>query len=164
MYVSTNAGRRVVGQIELPDALRPLSGLARIDYSDCFVAQVDANSDRTPLGWARAILEDAPLSFRRTAPWVWLALGLKHGPSDSDGFVLGWGIRRDDPGVALLGARSRIGMPAELLVRRERSELLFATLIEHDNSAVRAVWAGVTPYHQRVVAQLVERAASRMPA
>jgi hypothetical protein len=150
-----------VHRVGLPEDAERVCTLSRIDYSDAFVVEVNSHADRTPLEWARVILEGAPLSFRASAPLVWLALGLKHGSPVSPRFVLGWEIRRDKPTIALLGADSRIGMPAELLVRRQGSRLLFATLIEHQNPAVRAVWAAMTPIHQRVLRQRLEEAGRR---
>jgi hypothetical protein len=147
-----------VRRVALPTDVGRVCTLSRVDYSDTFVVEATSHADRSPLQWARVILEDAPLSFRASAPLVWLALGLKHGSPVAPRFVLGWEIRRDKPTVALLGADSRIGMPAELLVRREGSLLLFATLIEHRNPAVRALWAAMTPMHQRVVRQRLEEA------
>jgi hypothetical protein len=147
-----------VRRVALPADAERVCTLSRVDYSDAFVVEVNSHADRMPLGWARVILERAPLSFRASAPLVWLALGLKHGSPVAPRCVLGWEIRRDEPTFALLGADSRIGMPAELLVRRQGSRLLFATLIEHQNLAVRAVWAAMTPMHQRVVRQRLEEA------
>ena len=36
--------------------------------------------------------------------------------------------------------------------------LLFATLVQFDNPAARAVWAGITPAHQQVVRYVLEQA------
>jgi hypothetical protein len=147
-----------VTQVPLPHDALELATLSRADYSDAFVAEVAAEDDRTPLDWARAMLEGAPASFRRKAPMVWLALGLKH---DARRGVLGWPVRRDTGRFALLGADSRIGMPAELLLwRRTPSELLFATLIRQDNVLAKAIWAPMASHHQRVVRRLLERAVS----
>src|SRR4051794_25604439 len=104
-----------VRQVPLPGDALEMATLSRADYSDAFVAEVAAEDERTPLEWARAILEGAPASFRKKAPLVWLALGLKH---DRRRGVLGWPVRRDTERYALLGADSRIGMPAELLLWR----------------------------------------------
>jgi hypothetical protein len=158
MYVCSPGSVR---QIALPAPARRLSTLECVDYEDAFLVDVHPDQDRTPLEWARAIVEGGPARFRATAPWVWLALGLKHGSARSDDYVLGWEVRRDTAECALLGAESRVGMPAELLVKHEPSALLFATLIRFDSPLMRAVWAGVTPYHQRVVRQLLERAGGR---
>jgi hypothetical protein len=104
------------------------------------------------------MLEDAPPRARRTLPWGWFALGLKQGSPQSHRHVLGWEVRRSTRDYALLGADSRLGMPAELLFKREASGFLFATFVQHDNPAWRAVWVGLGPYHRKVVRGLLERA------
>src|SRR4051794_8313469 len=109
MYVPREArsdgrhrGARVVRRVALPAAARRLCTLPRVDYHDAFVVEVGSQPDRSPLEWARVILEGAPASFRRSAPAVWLALGLKHRFPGSPRNVLGWDIRRDTPEFALL--------------------------------------------------------------
>jgi hypothetical protein len=147
-----------VREITLPPDARALSTLAHVDYEDAFLLETGSDHGRTAEQWARAMLEGAPASFRRSAPRVWHALGLRHGSTDSDEFVLGWPVRRSTPDVALLGARSRVGMPAELLFERRGDTLLFATLVQHDNPVARAVWAVIGRYHRGVVHSLLERA------
>lgn len=148
-------------QIEVPEAARILSTLERVDYADAFLVEIDGLRDWTPLEWAREILESAPPAFRAGAPRVWRALGLKHRPR-GPASVLGWPIRRDTPELALLGADSHTGMPAELLVWKPApGELLFATLVQHRNGAMRALWAAMIPAHQRVVQELLMRARRR---
>ena len=97
-----------------------------------------------------------------SAPRAWFALGLKHGPASSGDHVLGWPLRRTAPDHVLLGAESRFGMPAELLVKLDRDGVLFSTMIEHRNPFMRAVWAPIVSPHQRIVRRLLERAASRL--
>ena len=63
-------------------------------------------------------------------------------------FVLGWPVRRSTPEYALLGAESRLGMPAELLVKLERDGVLFSTMIEQRNPIMRAVWAPIAAPHR----------------
>jgi hypothetical protein len=75
--------------------------------------------------------------------------------------VLGWEVRRNSPDLVLLGARSRIGMPAELAFERRHHSLLFATFVRHDNAIARAVWAATEPVHVPIVRRVLERAATR---
>ena len=161
MHVTTDDTHARVRQIEVPEAARTLSTLEHVDYADAFLVEIDGLRDRTPLEWAREILESAPPAFRTGAPRVWRALGLKHRPP-GHASVLGWPIRRDTPELALLGADSHTGMPAELLVWKPApGELLFATLVQHGNRAMRAVWAAMIPAHQRIVQELLVRARRR---
>ena len=146
-------------QIPLPPEARTLSSLAPVDYEDAFVVEVDSAQERTAEEWARAILEGAPLRLRASLVAGWLGLGLKLGSPWSGGRLLGWPIRRSDPDVLLLGAGSRIGMPGEILLKREEGSLLLATFIRHENRLARALWARVTPGHQRTVRHVLDEIA-----
>jgi hypothetical protein len=78
--------------------------------------------------------------------------------------VLGWKVRQSSPSVVLLAAESPLGLQAELLFRTEPRGLLFATLIQQNNPAARAVWVRITATHQNVVRSLLEHAARREAA
>ena len=147
-----------VRQIALPPDARALSTLSRIDYEDAFLVEIGP-SERTGEQWARAILEGAPSVLRSRLRWSWAALGLKLSRPRADRGVLGWELRRNTPEFALLGAGSRVGMPGELLFKRQQQTLLFATFVQHQNPIVRAAWARVAPQHRHVVSYLLRRAA-----
>jgi hypothetical protein len=148
-----------VSLVSLPPDARALSTLSRIDYADAFI--VDAGVERTPEQWIKATLEDAPLATRASLVSGWTALGLELGTQRSERHVLGWTVQRSDAEVLLLHAGSRLGLEGQLLVRSSRGGLLFATLVQLDNAAVRAVWARITARHQRVVGSLLTHAARR---
>jgi hypothetical protein len=150
-----------VREIAVPQTARAISMLPRIDYQDAFIVETGPTRDRTAEQWARAIVEDAPLVTRRTLRRGWSALGFKLGPTESDGFVLGWAVRRSTPDVALLGASSRIGMPAELLLVRHPEQLQFGTFVQHKNLFARALWAAIEAGHKVVVRKALEQAARR---
>jgi hypothetical protein len=150
-----------VRQITVPPAARALCTLSEIDYEDAFLVVTGTTHDRTGEQWARAILEGAPAIVGRALRWGWSALGLQLGSTESDGFVLGWELRRSTTDFALLGANSSIGMPAELLFKRQRHNLLVSTFVRHENALARALWAGVEPVHRPVVRYVLERASSR---
>jgi hypothetical protein len=150
-----------VGRIAVPPAARALSTLARIDYEDAFFFGTGPVRDRTAEQWAREVLEGAPASVRARLLRGWCLLGLKIGSPRSGRRVLGWEIRRSTPDVVLLGAGSRVGMPGELLFKRERDGLLFATFVRQQNPVARAVWARIAPRHRRVVRSLLAQAARR---
>ena len=147
-----------VEQVPLPPRVRAFTTLPRLDYTDCFVARTDGAHERTAEEWARKILEGAPLSFRAAAPGTWFLLGLKHGAPWSRDHVLGWPVRRCELECVLLGADPRTGFTAELLLKRETDSLLFATLIQLDNSPMRRVWSAMEGPHRRIVARLLRRA------
>jgi hypothetical protein len=150
----------MVRQVAVPGEARALSTLPQIDYADAFV--VEARPVRAkPEHWLRVMLEDAPLSTRTALRWAWLALGLRLGLDGSTRFVLGWKVLRSTPDHVLVGARSRIGMPAELLLQRREDSLLFDTFVRHENPLARAVWAAIEPGHRRVVPRILEQAARK---
>ena len=80
-----------VRQVTLPLAARTLSTLSHVDYEDAFLVETGPAQDRTAGQWARAILEDAPMSTRNALSRGWSALGLRLGSTQSDRFVLGLG-------------------------------------------------------------------------
>jgi hypothetical protein len=146
-----------VHQVDLPPAARALSTLPSVDYTDAFVVETGQAQDRTGEQCARAMLGTLPAATRATLSRGWFALGLKLGPAGSDRHVLGWEVRRSNRDFALLGAGSRIGMPAELLFQPHEQGFLFATLLRHENLFARALWAGVAPAHRKIVRQILER-------
>jgi hypothetical protein len=153
-----------VHQVTLRPGARALSTLARIDYHDAFAVEAGPAGDRTGEQWARAVLAGAPRIVRLKLVCGWYALGLKLRSPWSGRGVLGWEVRRSTPDFVLLGAGSRIGMPAELLFMREPRGLLFATFVRQQNRVARAVWARTVPKHQRVVRSLLAQAAWRRPS
>jgi hypothetical protein len=148
-----------VSTVSLPADARALSTLPRIDYQDAF--RVNAGVERTPDQWLHAVISDAPLGVRARLVAGWLALGLKLGPPRAPRRVLGWEVKHSDPSYVLLAADSWLGLRGELLFRTEPGGLLFATLIQLNNPAARAVWARITPRHQDVVRSLLSHAARR---
>jgi hypothetical protein len=167
MMMTTTATGRVglpgqVRQVSLPADARELSTLARVDYEDAFV--VDAGGRRTAPQWADSVFNDAPLAVRARLVSGWMGLGLKLGGPWSPRRVLGWKVQQSSPDVMLLAADSVLGLQAELLFRTEPRGLLFAALIQQNNSAARAVWARITARHQAVVRSLLVHAARREEA
>ena len=138
--------------------------LERVDYQDLFEIEMAGARSRAAEDWLRAMLEGAPLRLRGMLYSTWLALGLKLGPPWSEQRVLGWDVRRRTPDLVLVGADSRIGMPAELRFERHRDSLSIATLIQQDNPVARSLWARVEPQHRRVVPHVLGQVARRAPA
>jgi hypothetical protein len=151
-----------VRQVALPPAARGLCTLSRIDYADAFLVETGPTQSRTAEQWARAMMEDAPVTVRTTLQSGWATIGLKVGRGRSGRTVLGWEVRGSTPDFVLLGADSRIGMPGELLFKRERCSVLFATFVQQDNLAARVVWAAAEPVHLRVVRDVLGQASRRL--
>jgi hypothetical protein len=152
-----------VSQIDPPPGVRALSTLPVIDYADSFTVTVTGGAgERTPEQWARAVLAGAPPRVRIKLVAGWTFLGLRLGIRPPAMRILGWRIRRSTPDVLLLGAGSRLGLPAELLFRREPDGVLFATFVRQRSRLARTVWPRVIPGHQRVVASLLAHGAQRL--
>ncbi len=151
----------VVRQIAVPPDARALSMLGCIDYEDAFVVFIADAQDRSAEEWARVVLEQAPVHVRRGLQTGWTAIGLKLGGRPAEQSVLGWEVRNSEKEFVLLGAASRIGMPAELLFVRQRDTLLFCTFVQHDSPAARTVWAGTEPVHVPIVRRLLEHTSRR---
>ena len=158
--VAPATGRRV-RQVPMPPDARALSTLHPIDYTDVFRAERAHADALTGEQWARAFLEGAPARLRRDLVWGWRALGLQLGSTRDPERVLGWEIRRRGPDHALLAARSWFGVSAEVLVKRDESDVLIASFIRWHHPLGRLLWAAVAPHHRRVVAHLLGRATSR---
>ncbi len=150
-----------VRQVEVPASARALTTLARIDYADAFLVDVGSMRDRDAGYWAREILEGAPPSVRSQLLSGWSAIGLKVRRS-SERSVLGWEVRRATPDHILLGADSRIGMPGELLFKKDSDALLFATFVQKSDPLAHAVWAVTEPVHLRVVRDILDQAGRRL--
>ncbi len=150
-----------VRQVPVPADARALATISTIDYEDGFVVDIERAEARTPEQWARAILEDAPVRTRSALLSGWSALGLKLGTDQPARRVLGWQIRRSTPEFVLLGADSRVGMPAELLFVPQQRELFFATFVQQSNQLARLAWAGVESVHVRTVRSLLEHGRRR---
>jgi hypothetical protein len=153
-----------VRQVAVPEEARALCTLSRIDYEDAFVVEAAAPREPTASDWVKAVLEDAPITVKVKLLLGWTAIGLIPAPSGSTGAVLGWQIRARTPDFVLLGRSSIIGMPGQLLFKREPDALLFATFVRHDNSIARTVWAATEPAHVPIVHDLLEHAGHRMAA
>ena len=148
-----------VAQIAVPSEARACSTLSRIDYADAFLLSLQRPAERTPLRWARMVLEDAPAPTRARLLSGWSMLGLRLDCSPAT--VLGWQIRRSTADYVLLGAESRIGMPGQLLFTRRPDGLLFDTFVGQHNVLARGMWASVQATHVRVVREILEDAGRR---
>lgn len=150
-----------VHQIAVPDKARAVCTLATIDYADAFWVDVGAIKDRTAEQWARAVLDNSPLSIQGPLVAGWSAIGLKLGCCRPGEHVLGWEITLNTPDVVLLGAGSRIGLPGQLLFKRSSDRLLFCTFVQQNNAGARAMWKWVEPIHVLTVRRILEQAMLR---
>jgi hypothetical protein len=160
-FLLTRPATPHVRAIAVPASARRLSTLPRIDYEDAFVVTTGPTEHRSAEQWARAVFDDAPRGVRTTLTSGWSALGLRQRADADAGFILGWAVQQSTPDHVLLGARSPLGLSAELLLKRRPKSLLFDTFVQHENAAGRAVWAGIEPIHPPIVRYVLEGAARR---
>lgn len=160
--IPTRVDEGRVRQITPVPATRTASTLGRVDYEDAFVVDVGPTLTRSAEQWVREILEGAPIGVRLRLLSGWSAIGLKLHLPGSDRSVLGWDVRTSEPDVILLGADSRVGLPGELLLRREQNRLQFTTFVRYDNPIARALWASTEAAHVRTVRSILELAGRRV--
>jgi hypothetical protein len=153
-----------IRQVAMPAEARDLCSLSRIDYEDAFRIEIPAAPEHTAIEWVRAMLEDAPAATKAKLLLGWSAIGLKPAFKMSGQSVLGWEIRTSTSDFVVLGRDSLIGMPGELLFKREPNGLLFATFVQQDNRMTRAIWAATEPQHVPIVRDLLEQAGCRLAA
>lgn len=147
-----------IGQAWRPDT----TGAKLPDYRDCFVVDTALAQQRTAEEWARAILGDAPLSTRRALRAGWTALGFDLAAPDAEGCLLGWPVLSSSPDAFVVGGRSRLGIRAELVLRRRHGAVTLSTLLHLENAGARAVWTATTPMHRQVAARVLEQGVRRV--
>jgi hypothetical protein len=153
-----------VREVEVSAGALGLSTLPWVDYRDGFRLDLPGGPELSGEEWAREMLEGAAPETRRSLRRGWPLIGLKMAPRGAEGAILGWRLRHSGPDYALLGAESRIGMPAELLFRPEPGGFFFATFIQQRNPFVHMLWAPIGPPHRRIVPALMRKAAGRVSA
>jgi hypothetical protein len=151
-----------VRQVNVPPDARCLSTLSPIGYQDAYLVNTGSDHELTAEEWTRAIMKGAPRTVQAKLSVGWSMIGLKVLRGASDRSVLGWQMRRCEPDYVLLGAESRIGMPGELLFKREHGGLLFATFVAHQTLLAGMVWLAVEPTHVRIVRRILEQASRRL--
>jgi len=161
-YVDARTPRERVRQIDVPEDARALISLPEIAYADAFRVHVGRAKARRAEDWARAIFDEAPLQLRLRLWTAWITLGLRLAPLWDEESIIGWGVRQSKPDFVVVGARSRIGMPAELLLIRDDDELQFSTFVQQRNLIARGVWSAIQAPHQQVVPDILEQFLQRL--
>lgn len=154
--------RERVRQIDVPPTARALSTLPDVDYADAFLVEADTAGRWSPEQCARAVLDGAPRAVKANLRMGWVSIGLMPATTTSSRSILGWEIRESTPEFVVLGRSSSIGMPGELLFKREHDALLFCTFVQHNNRVARAVWNSIEAAHVRIVHDLLEQAVGRL--
>ena len=150
----------VVGVQEVPETVRALTTLDEPDYVDLFTAEAPRATDSSAEEWARAVLEQAPVS-RRNARRFWRLLGLRLGPPHSPDHVQGWTIAaRGDGWIRLETASWYLTAQAVCLVEDGRVSLSLS--VRYDRAVAALVWAFVSGPHQRAVPVMLHQAVKLM--
>jgi hypothetical protein len=146
----------LVGVHEVPDAVRSLTTLTDPDYVDLFTVTTATASGRSAEQWARAVLEQAPLS-RRNARRLWRLMGLRLGPPHSADHVQGWRIAaRGDNWLRVETASWYLTAQAVCLV--EGTQVSVSLSLRYDRPVAALVWAVVAGPHQRAVPVMLRQA------
>jgi hypothetical protein len=141
----------------VPDSIRRLNVLERVDYADSYAAATRGR-DHSPEDWARIVLEETPLG--RQARRVWQVLGLRLAPSGSPGFIQGWRIAaRGDDWIRV--ATCSWWATANALCYVEDERISIALFLRYDSPLGRLLWRPVSVVHQRAVPVLLREALER---
>jgi hypothetical protein len=153
-----NAGRAgeataAVGH-EVPERVRALSALSRIDYVDRFTLGHD-QGQIDPERAARAMFGDVPDLPARLLWGGVLGLTLRRGPSAAT--VAGWRISGRGPTWIRLATASR-SSAAELVVEAAPGTIGLVTLMRFDRPAAATLWRPLSAVHRRLAPTLLSAA------
>ncbi|HEX6394361.1 MAG TPA: hypothetical protein VFZ97_13055 [Acidimicrobiales bacterium] len=153
----------LVGVDEVPEVVRSLITLAEPDYADLVTLQTPRAGERSAEGWARAVLEEAPVS-RRNARRLWRLMGLRLGPSQSHDYIQGWKItQRGDNWIRAETSSWYASCQAVCLV--EAGQVSVSLSLRYDRPLVaRSVWALIAGLHQRGLPVMLRQAAKLVEA
>lgn len=159
MDVRTTSAPRVsssVGIDQVPERVRSLSTL-RCDYIDLFTIETSVAPKRSAEGWARAVLEEAPLS-QRNARLLWHLMGLRLGPRGAEEYVQGWRI--GERGANWIRAETGswyLTAQAVCLVDDARVSLSLSLRYDRPNFA-KPLWTLIAGPHQRALPVMLRQA------
>jgi hypothetical protein len=139
----------------VPDAIRSLSTLTKVDYVDLFTLATSAAADSTPEEWARAGIDDAA---GLAGQFVWrVVLGLRLQRRSSPNHVAGWKIADWGESWVVLEAASWF-LTAQIVVRVDDGQVSVATFIQYDRRIAGVVWPPLSVIHRRAMPGLLRRA------
>lgn len=160
MLVGMSAVSSLVGVHDVPEAVRARTTLTKPDYIDLFTVTTPMATDNSAEEWARAVLEQAPLS-RRNARRLWRVMGLRLGRPRSADHVQGWTIAaRGDNWLRVETASWYLTAQAVCLV--EERQVSLSLSLRYDRRVGALVWALVSGPHQRAVPVMLRQAVRLM--
>jgi len=146
-----------VGTHDIPESVRALSPLSRIDYADLFTLSTDTAA--TPERWARAMFGDVPDAGELL---IWrVVLGFRLSRGRSPDTVAGWRIGERGEDWILLEAASWF-LSGNLLVRTAEGKVSLGTFLRYDRSLARAVWPPLSAVHRLLVPGVLRAAAAKL--
>jgi hypothetical protein len=149
----------VLQRRDLPETIRSLTTLTRIDYFDLFTVSAPAASDRPAEEWSRAALEGASPTGRFIAWQVLCGLRLDTRPAPDH--VAGWKLADRGENWIRIEAASWF-MTAHVVVAVEDDEVSVALLIRYDRQAGGFIWRPLSVMHRRLMPGLLRHAVRRM--
>jgi hypothetical protein len=158
--MGTGRVRRAV----VPPGLREDGRFAGAGYASAFrlrAAEGAGGGGFGAEGWARAVFEGAPVVLRLVLVAAWsVGLGLRLGPRQSSGHVLGWEIEHADAGTVVLHARSRLLDAWNVVVApgADAEDVVWVTFVRFNRPAGRLLWGAAAPVHHVVLPCLLGRA------
>ncbi len=139
-----------------PAALRSLSPLTPVDYSDLVVGQTDPRADRTPEQWAQVMLGGLPAPMLAAIPAVHrrvLGLQVRHAPDR----LFGWKVAERGEHRVRIEAQGWL-IAANVVVSVDAGRLSFATFVRYEHPLAALVWPPVSLLHRFAAIRLVRAA------
>jgi hypothetical protein len=151
---------RSVGPENVPETIRSLGRISKPDYVDLYSVRTAGATQGTAEQWARAILEEAPVS-RRNARMLWRFMGMRLGPRGSPEHIQGWNIaaRGDNWLVAETGSWY---LTAQAVFLVEQDQISISLSLRYDHPVAAAVWRLIEGPHQRAVPVMLHQAVRAM--
>ena len=139
-----------VGVEHVPEPIRSLHGLDRVDYADLFTLHTTSATDWSVEQWARAVLEDSQAA-RRFAfiPWRVL-LGLRLSPSHAPRYVHGWKIAAAGDDWIRLEAASGL-MTCHAVAHVAEGQVSVALFVRYDQPIAARWWSVLSVVHRRAM-------------
>ncbi|MFY1636762.1 hypothetical protein ACN27F_26375 [Solwaraspora sp. WMMB335] len=158
--MSVGAAVSTLGVERLPESVRALSSLGRIDYADHFVLPTDTTA-ATVERWARVMFGDTPNAAEL---FLWRGLmGMRLSRSVSADTVAGWQIGEQSGEWIRLEAGSWF-LAANLVVQTTGDSVALGTFLRYDRWLAHLVWPPLSVLHRRLVPGVLRKAAARVAA
>src|SRR5947207_1062307 len=147
-----------IGVNSVSEAIQRLSTMPRFDYVDSYAAVATNARDKSPVDWARAVLEETPLGPRARRGWQ--RLGFRLGPANSSDHVQGWRVAGEGNDWIRLEMSSWFAT-VQAVCQVDDEHVSLTVFVRHDRLISRLIWMAVRPMHQRAVPVLIQQALKR---